>query len=88
MTLFRMSTGENWQALMYDCGRPRSIVFDCKETQTYEELQVDGIQGCGSPAAAYAYFISFMVVVSLIFLNLFIAIILESFNSAEVEEDL
>ena len=34
------------------------------------------------------YFISFMIVVSFIFLNLFIAIILESFNSTQVEEGL
>ena len=87
-TLFRMATGESWHELMYDCARPRSITFECKAEQTFEDLQRDGVQGCGSPAAAYAYFISFMVVVSLIFLNLFIAIILESFATAEGEEGL
>jgi hypothetical protein len=66
---------------MYDCARSRSITFDCKQYQTYEELQRDGVQGCGSPVAAHFFFISFMVVVSFIFLNLFIAIILESFNT-------
>jgi hypothetical protein len=88
LTLFRMSTGESWHMLMYDCARPKSITFDCEASQTYEELQRDGVAGCGSPGPAYAYFISFMVVVSLIFLNLFIAIILESFNTAEGEEGL
>lgn len=34
------------------------------------------------------YFISFMIVVSFIFLNLFIAIILESFNTTQIEEGL
>lgn len=26
-TLFRMATGESWQAIMYDCARKRSILF-------------------------------------------------------------
>jgi len=81
ITLFRMSTGESWNMIMYDCARARSITFDCKAKQTYEEMQSDGVQGCGSPGKAYTFFISFMVVVSFIFLNLFIAIILESFNT-------
>lgn len=67
--------------IMYDCAREKSITFDCKEKQTYEDIQRDGVQGCGNPAKAYPFFISFMVVVSFIFLNLFIAIILESFNT-------
>ena len=88
LTLFRMSTGESWHMLMYDCARSQSITFDCKSIQTYDELQADGVQGCGSPASAHIYFISFMVVVSFIFLNLFIAIILESFNTTQEVEDL
>lgn len=77
MTLFRITTGEDWQLLMYDCARPRDVLFQCSvEKQTFEEQQIDGINGCGHPIA-YVYFVGFMLVVSLIFLNLFIAIILE-----------
>lgn len=36
--------------------------------------------GCGDRPTAYAYMISFILVVRLIFLNLFIAIILDSFG--------
>lgn len=43
---------------------------------------------CGNQVLAYGYFISFMVIVSFIFLNLFIAIILESFNTSQNEEGL
>jgi len=43
---------------------------------------------CGNKYVAYLYFISFMVIVSFIFLNLFIAIILESFNTTQNEEGL
>tara|TARA_B110001450_G_C17556841_1_gene455028 strand:+ start:43 stop:555 length:513 start_codon:yes stop_codon:yes gene_type:complete len=43
---------------------------------------------CGNEFVAYFYFISFMVIVSFVFLNLFVAIILESFNTSQDEEDL
>lgn len=88
LTLFRMSTGESWHLLMYDCARPRSIIFDCEESPTYEQMLplVDGMlsnpKGCGSRGTSYLYFMSFMIIVSFVFLNLFIAIILESFNSS------
>lgn len=57
-------------------------------SQDFDTMTKNGIQGCGNSLAAYIYFISFMIVVSFIFLNLFIAIILESFNSSQTEEGL
>lgn len=50
-----------------------------------EELNV---MGCGNRLLATVYFLSFMVIVSFIFLNLFIAIILESFDTSKDEEGL
>jgi hypothetical protein len=35
--------------------------------------------GCGSPLLAYAYFCSYLIICTLIFLNLFIAVILEGY---------
>ena len=35
LTLFRMSTGESWNFIMYDSARQKSISFDCKNDQTY-----------------------------------------------------
>lgn len=46
------------------------------------------IEGCGDPLKAMMFFVSFMVIVSFIFLNLFIAIILESFDTSKDEEGL
>ena len=46
------------------------------------------IMGCGNRFLASIYFLSFMVMVSFIFLNLFIAIILESFDTSMDEEGL
>ena len=83
-----MATGESWHEIMFDCGRTKSITFDCYESITYEQIANEGILGCGSPATANMYFISFMVIVSFVFLQLFIAIILESFNSSSDEEGL
>ena len=63
-------------------------MFDCIAQQDYEGIKKDGIQGCGSPIAAYMYFLSFMIVVSFIFLNLFIVVIFESFENSKNEEHL
>ena len=71
---------------MYDCARQRGILFQCEEKQTYEEQSRDGINGCGNPYA-YLYFICFMLDVSLIFLNLFIAIILEGQLQATQQQE-
>ena len=35
--------------------------------------------GCGNPVIAYIYFYSYLIIVSQIFLNLIIAIIIDSF---------
>lgn len=40
---------------------------------------------CGSPVGQF-YFISFMLIVSIIFLNMFIAIILEGFGESQQDE--
>ena len=45
----------------------------------------DGISGCGN-SAAYFYFVAFILMVSLVFLNLFIAIILEGFAASSQEQ--
>ena len=84
LTLFRMATGESWNFIMADCARQKSILFDC-EPQTYDQVMKDGIHGCGSPMPAYLYFCSYMVVVSFIFLNLFIVVIFESFENSKNE---
>ena len=45
----------------------------------------DGIQGCCN-SAAYFYFVAFTLIVTLVFLNLFIAIILEGFAASAAEQ--
>ena len=37
-TLFRMATGEGWQAIMYDCARPLSVTFECVDKPEYKDM--------------------------------------------------
>lgn len=76
----RCSTGEGWNAVMMDAGRQRSILFQCNPDADYYSILANGMQtdGCGNTAAV-PYFYSFTLIVSQIFLNLFIAIIIDSF---------
>jgi hypothetical protein len=41
------------------------------------------MMGCGNSQNTFAYFISFMFLVSLVFLKLFIAIILEGYKETQ-----
>ena len=80
-----MATGEAWNALMDDCVRSFSLLFQCTEDPDYAHIQANGVTGCGN-GFAFPFFISFQLIVTFIFLNLFIAIILEGFaQSVEAE---
>ena len=61
MTMVRCATGEDWDLIMFDLARGQSIDFECKEDQTYEEITAPGGEPftCGSPGAAFAFFILF-----------------------------
>lgn len=87
LTLFKSSTGENWNSLMSDTSRTRGINFRCIEQQTYDERQANGVQGCGFPVLSNLFFISFQLYVTFILLNLFIAIILEAFLKQLSDEE-
>ena len=76
----RCSTGEAWNSVMMDAARPRSILFQCNPEADYYSILANNMQtdGCGSDVSLL-YFQSFSLLVSQIFLNLFIAIIIDSF---------
>jgi len=81
LLLLRCATGEGWNTLMADAMRSRTITFPCDPNPSYESIMKNnGIpNGCGNPVVARIYFFAFMIVVSLIFLNLFIAIVVDTF---------
>jgi len=57
----RCSTGEAWNAIMFDSGRGRSILFQCDEQYDYDAYVANGQEttGCGNFGASVAYFLSF-----------------------------
>ena len=69
--LFRMSTGEDWNVVMYDCMK----TDDCVEGET-----------CGSSIAPL-YFISVQMICSNIMLNLFVLVILQQFDKYYLPKD-
>jgi hypothetical protein len=80
----RCATGEGWNALMFDTARPRSIEFQCDPNADQASTALNGGQteGCGTPIAI-AYFLIFLFVVCYIFLNLFIAIVVDTYCGME-----
>jgi hypothetical protein len=75
--LMRCSTGENWNLVMTDLLNQEN----CASNQTYEKLQANGINGCGS-SLSYLYFISFMVVLSMVVMNLSVAAVIDGLAEA------
>ena len=65
--LFALSTGEDWNKVMFDCSR------------TKEDGCVEGID-CGSPGFAFVFFPAMIVIISYVMLNLFILVIIQQFD--------
>eukprot|EP01028_Stygiella_incarcerata_P003014 TRINITY_DN1571_c0_g2_i1.p1 TRINITY_DN1571_c0_g2~~TRINITY_DN1571_c0_g2_i1.p1 ORF type:complete len:1820 (-),score=401.57 TRINITY_DN1571_c0_g2_i1:2459-7918(-) len=70
MLLFRVTTGENWPWLMNDCELEGPF---CNERGGVES-------DCGSFWIARSYFISFVVLASMLLLNLLVSLIIENFH--------
>mmetsp|Transcript_14909 Transcript_14909/g.2496 ORF Transcript_14909/g.2496 Transcript_14909/m.2496 type:complete len:120 (+) Transcript_14909:1269-1628(+) len=71
LTLFRASTGESWNGLMLDC-----FGYECSGSS----------EKCGNPIYALVFWLSYTALATFVFINIFIAVILEKFESAEDEE--
>ena len=86
LTLIRCSTGEAWNAIMFESSRSYSVLYQCNEEEDYDSIVADGRdpadtygpRGCGTDFAI-AFHLLFQIIVSQVFLNLFIAIIIEAF---------
>lgn len=70
-SLFRIISGENWLSLYDDCALDSK--FRCS---TFS----DGRSDCGSGALAFIFYFGFFVMSFAVFLNLFVAAILDSFT--------
>jgi len=78
LTLLSISTGESWHMILASLQQPRNLLYQCTKNPTYEDYKANGFEpiGCGIPILSTFYFTTFVLVVCLVFLNLFIAIIL------------
>ena len=69
---------------MYDFARQKSVDYDCVENSTIEDFIANGnvANGCGTNYA-YPFFICYIYIVSLILLNLFIAVTIQGFKEVQ-----
>ena len=81
LLLMRCATGESFHLIMFDLARGYSANYQCREEETYESMMAHGGKpfGCGDPLIAYSFFVLFHILVFQIFVNLFIAIIIDAF---------
>ena len=85
--LLRCMTGEDWNGMMHDLAN--SDIYDgeeCIDNQTYEDMQRDGIKGCGN-WIAYPYFISFFILNAIIILDLSIGVFINALSEARKDNE-
>eukprot|EP00198_Chlamydomonas_reinhardtii_P001158 XP_001690493.1 voltage-gated Ca2+ channel, alpha subunit [Chlamydomonas reinhardtii] len=73
LVLTRVATGDNWTGVMFDC---MVMPPDCDRAEG----------NCGS-YLAIPYFLSFFLIISVILLNLFTAVIIETFEKTHEQEE-
>lgn len=74
-------TGEKWHDLMYDLTSDRPNCTN--DFQTPEDLEAEGPRGCGT-VLAYPFFVSFTSFVSIVMLNLIVAVVLQGYQQVEL----
>jgi hypothetical protein len=95
LTLTRCMTGEGWNELMQSLSRDSEwfgrLGLPCVDSMelrpdNFEELKlkcmIDKPVQCGSPYMSVTYFIAYTAVISLVLLNLFVAVVLEGFEGS------
>ena len=81
---------------MFEGAKGYDILYQCKEDETYETIIADGRdpqswdgpKGCGSSFGSITFHLVFQVIITQIFLNLFIAIIIDAFMGVSESYDL
>lgn len=81
MLLFQIMSGDDWHLTMTDCmsEKPFCVEMTDSSGSSYSD--------CGSPATAAFFFVTYVTTVVFVFLNLFIAVILENFRSCYLKSD-
>ena len=96
MLLLRFATGEGWNLFMYELMEDRgagcrddNLQYDetspwCLNENDYPNCKE--VNGCAAGNSVFIYFYSFMTIVSLIILNMFVAIVLQAFEASNEGE--
>jgi hypothetical protein len=82
LLLFQIMSGDDWHLTMTDCMVEKPF---CAERINASTGRV--YSDCGSVAGAAFFFIMYVTLVVFVFLNLFIAVILENFRSCYLKSD-
>jgi hypothetical protein len=85
LTLLRCATGEAWNEIMHDlAAQPEGCVNGAAWEQGvcgFDNSEgCAGLRGCGSPTIAYFYFVTYQLVMGLVFLNLFATVVIDGFS--------
>ncbi|KAL7694309.1 putative voltage-dependent calcium channel, alpha-1 subunit [Plasmopara halstedii] len=82
LLLFQIMSGDDWHLTMTDCMIQKPF---CAERISVTTGLV--YSDCGSIAASALFFVTYVTLVVFVFLNLFIAVILENFRSCYLKSD-
>jgi voltage-dependent calcium channel L type alpha-1D len=90
LSLLRFSTGEAWNDFMYDASQHTT---HCVPNPSYDpdycgfsnHIGCLPLNGCGS-FSIFPYMISFTIIITVVFINLFVGVILEGFSSADTSD--
>jgi len=88
LVLLTVATGDGWNEIMDAIGRGKSQTNDCVRNAGYADYERAGeTVGCGEYWITYIYFVTYVILISLIFLNLFIAIIMNGYFETREKEN-
>jgi hypothetical protein len=88
LILIKVATGDGWAELLNTFSAENSITNQCIPDPSYADYINAGYAtvGCGSFRGSVLYFYSYLLVVKLVFLNLFVAVILDGFDVVSLQE--
>jgi hypothetical protein len=83
ITLFIVSTGDSWNTIMSSFAQDNNPSYQCIQRASFEDLKLYGMpMGCGNKYVAFSFFISYIIIVNLVFLKIFIAVTLQGYTRA------
>jgi hypothetical protein len=85
--LVKFSTGEDWNQYMFELAFKDSYNgIECLKTQDYDDIIANDyvMMQCGTNLS-YVFFISFVILVSMLIMNLSVAAVIEGLDNAKKE---